>query len=257
MIKQYSVARILAIWAAATIPMALLGWVVAPALGAGSEQPGLVRLAVMTVGLAWQFVLVIVVLDREGIDRNWSSVRRALWLTRPRSPGSGAPRSTLWWWLLPLLVLTAAYQFLAGPAVHDLWISVFPRFAEPSGYSLAGYLEDPGARAQIVGDWTLFALFFVSAVFNTVLGEELLFRGLLLPRMNGAFGRWDWVVNGLLFGVYHLSQPWTILGSSILGAFFFALPTRRYRCAWFGILAHSGQSVYFLVLILGLVLGLA
>ena len=63
--------------------------------------------------------------------------------------------------------------------------------------------------------------------------------------------------NGLLFGVYHLSQPWTILGSSIVGAFFFALPTRRYRCAWFGILAHSGQSVYFLVLILGLVLGLA
>lgn len=71
--------------------------------------------------------------------------------------------------------------------------------------------------------------------------------------MNGAFGRWDWVVNGLLFGGYHLSQPWTILGSSILGAFFFALPTKRYRCAWFGILAHSGQSVYFLVLILGLV----
>lgn len=257
MIKQYSVAKILAIWAAATIPMALLGWVVAPALGADSEHPGLVRLAVMTVGLAWQFVLVLIVLDREGIDRSWASVRRGLWLTRPRSPGSGTPRSALWWWLLPLLVLTAAYEFLAGPAVHDLWISVFPHFAEPPGYSLAGYLEDPGTRVQIVGDWGLFALFFVSAIFNTVLGEELLFRGLLLPRMNGAFGRWDWVVNGLLFGVYHLSQPWTILGSSILGAFFFALPTKRYRCAWFGIFAHSGQSVYFLILILGLVLGLA
>lgn len=257
MIRQLGVAKIPAIWAAATIPMARLGWVVAPALGAGSEQPGLVRLAVMTLGLVWQFVLVIVVLGREGIDRNWSSVRHGLWLTRPRSPESGTTRSALWWLLLPLLLLTAAYQFLAAPAVHDLWISVFPQFAEPSGYSLAGYLEDPATRAGIVGDWGLFALFFVSAIFNTVLGEELLFRGLLLPRMNGAFGRWDWVVNGLLFGGYHLSQPWTILGSSILGAFFFALPTKRYRCAWFGIIAHSGQSVYFLVLILGLVLGLA
>jgi len=138
-----------------------------------------------------------------------------------------------------------------------LWISVFPPFAEPAGFSLSGYLESPAARAHIEGDWGLFALFLVSAVFNTVLGEELLFRGLLLPRMNGAFGRWDWLVNGLLFGGYHLSQPWTILGSSILGTFFFALPTKRYRCAWFGILAHSGQSVYFLILILGLVLGLA
>ena len=28
------------------------------------------------------------------------------------------------------------------------------------------------------------------------------------------------------------------------------------ECAWFGIVAHSGQSVFFLILILGLVLGL-
>ena len=48
------------------------------------------------------------------------------------------------------------------------------------------------------------------AIFNTVLGEELLFRGLLLPRMNGAFGRWDWVANGVLFAAYHLHVPWTI-----------------------------------------------
>jgi membrane protease YdiL (CAAX protease family) len=257
MIRQYSLARILAIWAAAALPMALLGWVVAPALGANSQQPGLVRLAVMTAGLVWQFVLVLIVLGREGIDRSWSSIRRSLWLTGPRSPESGVPRRALWWWLLPLLVLTAAYQMLAGPWVHDLWISVFPGFAEPPGFSLAGYLESPDGRAQMVGAWGFLALFFISAVFNTVLGEELLFRGLLLPRMNGVFGRWDWAANGLLFGLYHLSQPWTILGSGIVGAFFFAWPTRRYRCAWFGILAHSGQSVFFLILILGLVLGLA
>lgn len=257
MIRQYSLARILAIWAAAALPMALLGWVVAPALGVNSQQPGLVRLAVMTAGLVWQFVLVVIVLGREGIERSWSSIRRSLWLTGPRSPESGVPRRALWWWLLPLLVLTAAYQMLVGPWVHDLWISVFPGFAEPPGFSLADYLESPDGRAQMVGAWGFLALFAISAVFNTVLGEELLFRGLLLPRMNGVFGRWDWAANGLLFGLYHLSQPWTILGSGIVGAFFFAWPTRRYRCSWFGIVAHSGQSVFFLVLILGLVLGLA
>jgi hypothetical protein len=36
-----------------------------------------------------------------------------------------------------------------------------------------------------------------------------------------------------------------------------ALPSRRLRSAWFGIIAHSGQSIYFAILILGLVLGLA
>lgn len=53
-------------------------------------------------------------------------------------------------------------------------------------------------------------------VFNTALGEELLFRGLLLPRMRGAFGRWDWLANGVLFGVYHLHQPWSTPGSILV-----------------------------------------
>jgi hypothetical protein len=34
--------------------------------------------------------------------------------------------------------------------------------------------------------------------------------GFLLPRMNGTFGRADWVANGILFAAYHLHVPWTI-----------------------------------------------
>jgi membrane protease YdiL (CAAX protease family) len=49
-----------------------------------------------------------------------------------------------------------------------------------------------------------------AVVFNTVLGEELLFRGLLLPRMNGAFRRRDWLANGVLFAAYHLHMPWVM-----------------------------------------------
>ena len=107
----------------------------------------------------------------------------------------------------------------------------------------------------MVGAWNILALFTVSAIFNTILGEELLFRGLLLPRMNKVFGKWDWVVNGILFGLYHLHQPWGIL--SVGALFLFAFPTKRFRSAWFGIIAHSGQSVFFIFLMLGLVLGLA
>jgi membrane protease YdiL (CAAX protease family) len=109
----------------------------------------------------------------------------------------------------------------------------------------------------LVGAWDIWGLFLVSALFNTVLGEELLFRGLLLPRMAGAFGKKDWLVNGLLFGLYHLHQPWGMLSSAIEGLLLMALPTRKFRSAWCGIIAHSGQSLYLAVLLLGLVLGLA
>src|SRR5215203_4416199 len=45
-------------------------------------------------------------------------------------------------------------------------------------------------------------------IFNYILGEELIFRGVLLPRMAGVFGRWDWVANSVLFGLYHVHKIW-------------------------------------------------
>ena len=83
-------------------------------------------------------------------------------------------------------------------------------------------------------------------------GEELLFRGFLLPRMNGACGRGDWVANGLLVAAYHLHVPWAIPGT-LLEMFTTAYPTKRYRSAWIGIAVHSAQSVFLALLILRLV----
>ena len=116
-------------------------------------------------------------------------------------------------------------------------------------------MDSPTRKEDLEGAWQVVALFVVLGIFNTILGEELLFRGVLLPRMNGVFGRRDWVANGVLFGLYHLHQPWTIISSIIDGTFFLALPSRRFRTAWMGIAVHSSQSVFFLVVALGLVLG--
>jgi hypothetical protein len=55
-----------------------------------------------------------------------------------------------------------------------------------------------------------YALVVAMAVFNTVLGEELLFRGVLLTRMRGAFGPGDWIANGILFACHHPHMPWAI-----------------------------------------------
>jgi membrane protease YdiL (CAAX protease family) len=254
-IPQYSLSKILLVWAAAAIPMGILGWLVAPALAHASQTPVIVRLAVLTAGLVWQLVLVMILLYQETGNLRWSTIRPRLWLTTPRSPRTGAPRARLWWWLLPLLILTAIYEMLLFGRVEHLWVSVFPFFAEPQGFAISALLATP--KAQFVGAWDIWGLFLLNALFNTVLGEELLFRGLLLPRMAGVFGKGDWVMNGLLFGLYHLHQPWSILSSAIDGIFLYAFPSRYFRSAWFGIIAHSGQSVFFIFLISGLVLGLA
>ncbi len=254
-IPQYSPGRILMVWAAAAVPMGVLGWIVAPALAADPAKPGFERLAVLTVGLIWQCVVVFFLIYKETGNLRWVTLKERLWLGAPRSPSTGERSLRLWWWLVPLVVFTAIYQMKFSGYVGNFWTGMFPFLAEPPGWGLDSLLATPEGQARMAGAWGILALFFVSALFNTVIGEELLFRGLLLPRMNKVFGGWDWVANGLLFGLYHLHQPWGLLPVS--GLFFFALPARRFRCAWFGIIAHSGQSIFFIFLMLGLILGLA
>jgi len=259
-IPQYSLGKILSIWAAAAIPMGILGWLVAPALASASQkltQWLFVRLALLTAGLIWQFILVLILLYQETGTLQWNTIKQRLWLNVPRSAQSGETRGRLWWWLIPLIVLTALFEMQASGMVQKLWTSIFPFIAEPKGWSMGDAIGTPEARSQLVGAWNILILFIVSALFNTVLGEELLFRGLLLPRMAGAFGKLDWVMNGLLFGLYHLHQPWGMLSSALEGIFLLALPSRYFRSAWYGIIVHSGQSIFFTILILGLVLGLA
>ncbi len=256
--SQYSLVKILGIWAAATIPMGILGWIIGPALEPYIDlAPGLVRIMALTVGLIWLFVLSMIIVYREEGDIHWSSIRRRLWLNKPQSPKTGDPRSRLWLWIIPLAVLVAAFSMWISPVISEWWNSIFPSLAEPLKYNLDGILGSPEGQASLLGAWWVLGLFFVMLLFNTFLGEELLFRGILLPKMNGVFGRWDWVVNGLLFGLYHVTQPWGMIASMIRGMFLYALPAKRYRCAWMGIITHSWQSLFILFLVLGLVLGLA
>ena len=260
MTPQYSLAQILGIWALAAVPMGILGWVVAPALGGDSTVDPIgaitTRVWALTIGLIWQFVLTMIIVRHEEGDLRWATIRRRLWLNTPRNPKSGEPQPRLWLWIVPGLILSALMGLALAPILESLLVSLFPLLAEPPGFSLSG-LESADVQAQLVGAWGFMALFVVLAVFNTVLGEEFLFRGVLLPKMNSVFGKWDWVANGVLFGLYHVHQPWGYLRSIIGGVFLLALPAKRFRSTWMAIIIHSGQSVFFLFLILGLVLGLA
>lgn len=254
---QYTLPQILGIWLSAVVPMGLLGWVAYPALSAGLAplDAGLLRMKLITVGLAWQFVLSMIILYREEGNIRLGTISRRFWLNHPKSARSGETKKALWWWLIPLILFVAALEIGLRSPLVDVWTGFFPFFAEPEGYDFA-VMFTPEMRGQLVGAWGLLALFFVSALFNTFLGEEFLFRGVLLPKMEGVFGKWDWVANGVMFSFYHLHQPWGIL-ATLPADLVFAFSGKRFRSNWFPIIIHSGQSVFFLVLILGLVLGLA
>jgi hypothetical protein len=228
-VRQYSLAQILAVWAAAAIPMAILAWVVAPLLGA-------------SIGGETAFIkaLLLCLLRREQGTLRFSRVRDALWLLSPRDPRSGRVGGRVWLWVIPFVVLFGIWEFfgfdISGPANHD-----FALFLETSGEEFFS------------GNWVWFAVLVVQLVFVSFLGEDLLCRGLLLPRMRGVFGRGDFVANGVLFAFYHLHQPWSI-PASVADIILTAYPTRRWQSVWMSVIVHSAQSVFVFIIILALVL---
>jgi uncharacterized protein len=244
-IRQLSAAGVAGVWAAAAVPMGLLSWVVAPRIADSLSGPApLVQALIiaLSAGLIWQFALVLGLVYREQRTLRWPVVREVLWLRAPRDPRSGR-RGGRGWLILPALVVASA--------VTNLLVPTLPH---PDGRDFGLFLGSDAGHAFFSGAWGWFALTAVLMVFNTVLGEELLFRGYLLPRMNRTFGRFDWLVNGVIFAVYHLHEPW-VIPSALCDAFVLALPAKRRRSALLAIAVHSAQTVFFLVLLLGLVLG--
>ena len=259
--EQYSLAKILGIWALAAIPMGILSWILFPALSPDFDSDplgaGVTRIVLLTIGLIWLFVLSMIIVRQEEGDLRWATVKRRLRLNTPRDPKTGETRRRLWLWMVPFVIGIVLWEVALTSSLDALWVSIFPFLAEPPGYSFGAVLESQEILERLVGAWWFLALFVVNAIFNTILGEEFLFRGVLLPKMEGVFGRWSWVANGVIFGFFHLHQPWGILTAIVGGALFFALPAWRFHSTWMSIIVHSAQSVFFAFLILGAVLGLA
>ena len=250
---QYSLAQILGIWVLAAAPMGILAWVVFPALkGQVNMNPGIFLWVLMIAGLMWQVVLSLAILYRETGTLNLGAIRSRTWRQRPRDPQTDQPRGRLWLWLIPAILLAAVIEFAVSGPITGAWVSIFPFLAEPPGYNLESLTDTPGLW---VGAWYLLVLWVFQFVGNYWLGEEFLFRSVLLPRMQGVFGRWDWLANAILFGAYHWHKPWNI-PAAILSGLVLAYPSRRFRCAWFGLIVHGVEGIFFLFIMLGLVLGL-
>ena len=224
--------------------MGVLAWIVVPWLRdqLAGRDPFIESLLIcFTAGLIWELLLVLILIGRELGGLGWSRARDALWLRAPRDPKTGRVGGKVWWWVLPFVVLSGLVNSLpidpTGPAPRDL----------------PNLLDTDRAEDFFSGAWGWFGLLVAVALLAPVV-EELLFRGLLLPRMRDVFGRRDFVANGALFAVYHLHQPWSIPASLIDGIVNQAYPTRRFQSTWMGLITHTVPSFVIIGVVLSLVL---
>jgi membrane protease YdiL (CAAX protease family) len=251
--SQYSLAKILGIWAIVALPMPVLIFIIAPGLiSRVSLHPGILIWLMIIGGYVWQFIVSLYFLHDDLGTLRWSAVRKRIWLTRPRDPDTGKQNSRLFWWLVP----AALYLLFVEVGVGDFIDTTFARI-------MPGLLKLPASIdleqlvvPEFIGAWWLLGLAVVNNIFNYFLGEELLFRGVLLPKMRGVFGKWDWVANSVLFGLLHLDSPLRI-PKVMISTLAYTWPSRRFQSIWFAIILHGIESIIVFGVVLSIVTGMA
>ena len=260
--KQYSLKKILLVWFLITAPMMIVHtrlpfWL--------SEQldvyVGYVVFGLIGVGLMNQFLVGCIVLKLEFKEypkeqRNFKTLLKRLWLRNPISPKTGKTNKRIWWLYIPMVMI---YAYFLLPFSHSSRITswVLEQLPESIGFLQVWNNADVFASITAGQYWIIFFFLWIF-LFNYFLGEEFIFRMILLPKMNGVFGKWDWVANNVLFTLYHVHIFFMMPASILLGqGYLYSYFSKRYKSAWFGILLHVLDGVFILTMTTLIVTGLA
>jgi membrane protease YdiL (CAAX protease family) len=96
--------------------------------------------------------------------------------------------------------------------------------------------------------------FWLPFFLVNILGEEFLWRGVLLPRQELAFGRWAWLANGIGWLAFHIPFGWQILLPLWPTVFVINWLAHRRKNSWIGAIIHGGlNGPAFLAISLGLI----
>jgi len=147
-----------------------------------------------------------------------------------------------WIWTLGIFVFIVISYF--GLAFTSGWLAQWSFFASHPVFPPEFGPEGAAARAPgtlmgmtITGLGWVAVVYLFGWLFN-IFGEELWFRGYILPRQEKAFFKYAWVTNGLMFTFNHIWQPWNlllILPGALVGAFV----VQRRRNTWISIASHG------------------
>ncbi len=219
--RQFSIGRILwmfawpAIWY--TVLIYGFGRLVIPA---GETTPTWYLLLVISLGGGAELLVGLVMLRREGYRLSIASLRKRIRLDWPKGWKA---------WSLAVFVLVLGMSLSMAMGPINAKLASIPGFTPPEWWGAASNptVEVNGAAdffpdINLASNYSFVLLYFVVGLVFNIIGEEVYYRGYLLPRMRGAFGRWDWVANGVLFTLKHVYQRWMYPGI-LVGGLCFAL----------------------------------
>lgn len=209
------------------------------------EKQGLYELWAYIISLSLVFLVMICWtifgLKREGISLKNFWLRLRLVKVESRT----------WVWAVGVGLLFIISEAWFSPVLSNLvQASVLPipqglpSFVDPVAQQSLSALKN-----QMMEEGILYIVPF--ALILNIFGEELFWRGYVMPRQELVHRRKTWLIHGLMWTFSHLFQYW-LLPSQVIGFLALSYLVQRYRNTWLGIIAHfisNGLPILILVLL--------
>jgi membrane protease YdiL (CAAX protease family) len=221
-----------ALFGAGALLLFLTTRVAVPALvsATGAETVAMWFLAASAVLFGPLLMSATLLLSRErrtGMSGSWAT---RLWL-RPMNGGD-------WLWALGGFVVVAVLSGSIAAALGADTSEFQPPF-------MAFAPLGPG-RYWILSAWLPFFALNIG-------GEEFVWRAFMLPRQEVAFGGTAWLVNGVLWLLFHAAFPWQVVFTLVPITLILPYIVQRRRSSWIGVALHAAfGAAGFLVLAFGL-----
>jgi membrane protease YdiL (CAAX protease family) len=214
-------------------------WVLAPAFRTWTGQPFFVGYLVSWVSV--EVVIFSASLLAYRIEGNPPGRRGLKERYRLRLP----QRRDLAWALATILIMLGTYLALGFTA---RWLATYPAFSPHPAFPPE---LRPGAEREIVpglfmgmqlkGQWWVLLVYLMGWMFN-ITGEELWFRGFMLPRQELVHGKAAWLANGLCFTLFHIMWKWNLI-ALLPGSLFLSYAVQRRKTTWVGMIAHGFLNI--------------
>jgi len=91
------------------------------------------------------------------------------------------------------------------------------------------------------GRYWILALWLPFWVVN-IMGEEFLWRGVVLPRQEVSFGQYAWLANAFGWLIFHLAFGWVMLIMLVPILFILPFATQKSGNTWVAVIIHAGLN---------------
>jgi membrane protease YdiL (CAAX protease family) len=168
---------------------------------------------------------------------------------------------TDWLWIIGGILFVFIFDFIIMEPIAK-WMASKPLFSAPDHFPILFHpLKEivfpikSFLGVSLLGNWT----FLIITIFlhtTAILAEEFMWRGYILPRQEARYGKYAWLINGLLWGyLVHFVMPWNFISflPSMLITPFIAQRTKN---TWTSLMIHGIPNTILWIIILTGILGI-